>query len=655
MKDARFSIMIQIIFILLIISISSSCSHRNLSNEHLEAALIFAEDNRGELERVLAHYQDDSLKLEAAKFLIQNMPYYYTYKGSDLDQLYKALDQVSDSGRYDRTKYDYLKSFPYNRLIKEYDAKVIKAEYLIGNIDYSFKVWHERPWGKYISFDDFCEFILPYRIKNEPLTHWKKDFYHRYTPILDSLYQGTDVVKACTALNHYVIGLNWTPCSEFNDPHLPADFLIEKRVGDCRDITDFVAYIMRSVGIPVATDFYFYSPTKLYGHSWNVLLDTTGLALSFFASDFDPQRNKQVGYVKGKVYRHCFGLQLDRMVTLEKGFNIPAPLNDFFLKDASSDYFPTGDIYVDCDHIASSSSRPVWLATFSPRRWIPIGEGEYKDGKACFRHVEPGLFYATLYSDDKGNLYPAGPAFKIDPETGAVLHFRPEGNNNQVVLKRKYPFSESCALFLERMKSGKFEASNTRDFKDADILYQIKYRPEGKYYTADINTAKKYRYVRYISDPIHSGDIAELAFYEDSSKHEPLKGEVMSSPPYKKIPEFDPENAFDGDRLTYFSGGTWPGWVGLDLGDPKVVEQIEYMPRNDDNFIRVGDTYELFYYSEKGWESLGAKVADGGELIYDNAPKHALFWLRNLTRGKEEQVFSYQNGKQSFNLKEVIY
>lgn len=79
------------------------------------------------------------------------------------------------------------------------------------------------------------------------------------------------------------------------------------------------------------------------------------------------------------------------------------------------------------------------------------------------------------------------------------------------------------------------------------------------------------------------------------------------------------------------------------------------MPRNDDNFIRIGDTYELFYYTAKGWKSLGQQIADSDELIYINAPEHALFWLRNLTRGREEQIFSYYGGKQHFNLKEVVY
>lgn len=653
MKNTKTSLLALTVLFLLLQITFYSCNSVSVPENRLEEALTFAGENRKELEKVLSHYRADSLKLKATIFLIENMPHYYTYKGKVLDSLYEALTQVCDSGQYDKVRFRSLSPFPYSKLTKEYDSRIIKADYLIENIDYSFKVWCERPWGKYISFDNFCEFILPYRIKNEPLSHWKKKFYDRYTPILDSLYNGTDVVNACTALNHYLKGDKWNYFKDINDPHLPADFLIDKRVGDCSDMTDHALYVMRSVGIPIATDSYIYSPTRRNGHAWNALLDTTGLVISFFNTDFDPKRSQQVSYVKGKVYRHCFGLQSDRMASLEKGFNRPTPLNDLFLKDASSDYFPTGDIYVDCDNIESSDSRPVWMAVFSPRGWIPIGEGEYKDGKARFRHIESGLFYATLYSDEKGELHPAGPAFKLDSETGTVLHFRPEGNNNRIILKRKYPFSKSCETHLERMKDGRFEASNTKDFKDADLLHQIKNRPEGKYYMIEVNTSKKYRYVRYISDPMHPGDIAELAWYENS-EGAPLKGEIMSSPPYTKSPEFDAKNAFDGDRLTHFSGATWPGWVSLDLKKPKTIERIKYMPRNDDNFMHIGDTYELFYHTAKGWKSLGVKLADDATLIYDNAPKHALFWLRNLTRGKEEQIFSYQNGSQSFNLKEDV-
>jgi len=45
---------------------------------------------------------------------------------------------------------------------------------------------------------------------------------------------------------------------------------------------------------------------------------------------------------------------------------------------------------------------------------------------------------------------------------------------------------------------------------------------------------------------------------------------------------------------------------------------------------------------------LGVKVAEEPKLIYNNVPSHALYWLRDLTRGNEEQVFTYYDNKQIF-------
>ena len=53
-----------------------------------------AGDNRAELERVLAHYEGDSLKLEAAKFLIRNMPGHYSYADTSACIYYNAVDSA---------------------------------------------------------------------------------------------------------------------------------------------------------------------------------------------------------------------------------------------------------------------------------------------------------------------------------------------------------------------------------------------------------------------------------------------------------------------------------------------------------------------------------------------------------------------------------
>jgi hypothetical protein len=34
------------------------------------------------------------------------------------------------------------------------------------------------------------------------------------------------------------------------------------------------------------------------------------------------------------------------------------------------------------------------------------------------------------------------------------------------------------------------------------------------------------------------------------------------------------------------------------------------------------------------------------ELVYHNVPSGALLLLRNLTKGKEERIFTYENGEQ---------
>ena len=56
-----------------ILSILTSCFMQKTKGVSLEHALSMAGENRVELEKVLEYYKNDSLKLEAARFLIRNM------------------------------------------------------------------------------------------------------------------------------------------------------------------------------------------------------------------------------------------------------------------------------------------------------------------------------------------------------------------------------------------------------------------------------------------------------------------------------------------------------------------------------------------------------------------------------------------------------
>lgn len=72
---------------------------------------------------------------------------------------------------------------------------------------------------------------------------------------------------------------------------------------------------------------------------------------------------------------------------------------------------------------------------------------------------------------------------------------------------------------------------------------------------------------------------------------------------------------------------------------------IGYMTRNDDNNIRIGDTYELFYW-DMDWVSLGKQIADDFNLTFHHVPQNALLLLRDLTRGTDERIFLYKDTKQ---------
>jgi len=127
-----------------------SCTNSNYSQD-VDRVLKASGDNRMELERVITHYDSlgDSLKLEAAFFLIGNMEdhAYGTYALQDsskedisLNVLdYPDFDAVIvylDSIEQERGELDF------ERGEKIEDVSTISADYLIDQIDWAFRAVH---------------------------------------------------------------------------------------------------------------------------------------------------------------------------------------------------------------------------------------------------------------------------------------------------------------------------------------------------------------------------------------------------------------------------------------------------------------------------------------------------------------------------------
>lgn len=626
------------IFILLL-SFLNAC--QSPEDVQLEQALEFAGKNRKELEKVLEYYINESEKQEAARFLIRNMPHWYSYEGWQLDSINKILA----SGNISKSAVEEWRNVSLYSLPKVYDAHTITSEYLIENIDMAFDAWKKRPWNRTLGFDDFCELILPYRIADEPLSPWRKLYHDCYASVLDSTYHGSDVIKACRIVDRKLKETGYRYNTDFTIPHLRGDFLFNHRIGYCREVCDLTLYAMRACGIPVATDYFVYAPDYQHYHSWNTLRDTTGLYIQFNFNEFEATRNekKTDGRKKGKVYRYCFGKQQERFSSLEKNSEIPFLFKNQYVKDVTANYFGENIVTVP---LQSKKEKYVYLGIFSPNNWIPIDMAIREGNQVTFHNLESGIIYIPLYSDGNKQI-PAGYPFIY--KNGKAELLKPDTNNmKNAILKRKMSIKPTISEWLFRGIIGaRIEASNNSSFSNSDLLYLFTDTLQSNYYKLlPLKTNKKYKYIRFVSPKDKRMELAELTIFQDTLCHNQVSLRRMNDiEPLTAI-----DNITDGNILTYFQAKDTATYVAYDLEKATLISRIIFSPRNDDNYIWFGDCYELFYQDGvNGWKSLGTQTASSQTLEY-SVPQNALLWLRDRTKGKEEQVFILKNGIQMFTI-----
>ena len=142
-------------------------------------------------------------------------------------------------------------------------------------------------------------------------------------------------------------------------------------------------------------------------------------------------------------------------------------------------------------------------------------------------------------------------------------------------------------------------------------------------------------------------NVAELYFYQ-AGNEKPVYGKIIGTTgSYNNHPTWTREAVFDDDPLTFFDAPTpCDAWVGLDFGEPVKIDHISYTPRGDGNDVTPGDTHELLYWCSGQWISLGKRVANDIVLVYEDVPVNTIYWIRNLSRGKDERIFTYENGEQ---------
>ena len=626
----------------LVACLLSACTSGNSEAERLKYALDFAGDNRGELEKVLEHYKADTLKLEASKFLISNMPHYYSYEGRELDSAKVVLAHLAHSK--DWTSDSPWVSYNYYSLPKVYDAHVITADYLIDNIDRAFKAWKGRTWNANLSFEDFCELLLPYRVGDEPLSDWRPLYEQYYVNFLDSAYQGNDVLEACSIVNDELCRQDCKFFSKMAVPHYDATLLFHNRAGYCRENCDLGLYAMRVCGIPVAKESFKFSPDYRNSHQWLTVRDTSGVYIQFGYDGMKPQRGvkRSDGRKKGKVFRTCFGIQEAQVHKYDGVHRVPADLKNVYKKDVTANYFGANLVKVPIQ----KTDKEVFLGAFATDGWKPIDMGVGKNGCATFVDIEPDVIYMPLVYDESQELREAGYPFVYEGKTRKVRLLK--GNMKmleKVALTRKMPLKAREKEWLWRcIIGGKLEASEEASFKNPYLLYDFKDTLDHSLLRIKNNSKRKFRYVRYTGPQNQNIEFAGLNVFEDSLCQRKIHLKLFT----KLDSLFAPQNITDDDMLSVFVGDASFHSLVFEMEHETSIGGLDFYPRTDGNFVWTGDQYELFYQDGiSGWKSLGVKTAQGKNIEF-MAPKGAVLWLRDLTTGVEEQIFLYHDGKQQF-------
>lgn len=622
-----------------------------------QQALKMAGENKAELEKVLEYYsqnEGDSLKLKAAEFLIENMHVHFSYKSQVWEDFQMELEVLyNNEAVYEKLEqkleelYNKYGSSLSSDLTYISDLQTISADFLINNIEKAFENW-EGPYTSHLSFEDFCEYLLPYRAGREPLADWRKEFQENFIPSLYARFpEGTDSISAkylCNLIKTYPHGNLSTVGGKL--PDYNAHILSIMRMGSCKHYCAQATLASRYLGIPVSLDFTPQWATRSLGHEWNALIQKNGKPLSFGIGDncelgehieFIPDR------VPPKVYRQTFSKQKESLAMIRGKENIPPSLSSPCMKDVTNEYYDCVDVQVRFDFKAPEKNKFAYLAVFDNVKWVPVAWAKVNDDKACFKNMNRNILYMPGYYHNN-RFIPAASPLIVD-SLGNINNVELSKNRKQsMTLSRKYQnglVDGNCA----EMAGGRFQLANKADFSDAIDIAEIMEKPDASYHIVTSDIEGSYKYFRYIARPKSLGTIAELELFESGSK-ERLTGKIIGTE--QTIPNFAKENAFDGDPLTNFI--KWESdevWVGLEFGNPKQIEKIIYLPGNDDNCIRDGELYELFYW-DKMWISLGKQTGSSEtyRLKYENVPVGALYLLRNHTKGVEERIFTYENGKQ---------
>lgn len=501
--------------------------------------------NATELRKVLGSYRGNkySIQYASAEFLVRNMGWHISEEN---DGIYS-------------------------------DAAILPYDFLREHIDHAVEQWQTSPYSKDLTFEEFCEYLLPYRAAygfgHNVSGKERYDWVVEHIGLPDSI---TDIKELIKHYNHGVHALRergGKRNAQFRDG---LNDLLYDDYTDCADKAVQTCLNLRAIGVPCVVEHNLGYRTFKAHHNHCAVWDTQHKEWIKFdaegVSDY-PGEGDWTSAELLNLYRETYAPQAGTPYV--EGEKMPRGFVSPCQKDITHH---TVSIEIPLDTILNGSV--PYLATFhrSETGLQPFTYGRIVGDKAIFDHVVPTVWYVVaIYPQGKQQIISR--PFWVNDASNRLASITyadfsgVEGSTEDITIYRKYPIKERLVKRARTLIGTTIEGANHPDFSDAHLLWRLDSMPLPEVEHYPFLKKGNYKYYR-----LNTPEACEVSVLEW------LTADGV-------LPISDNNNkAYDGDMTTAPTDSTS---ITLSLLQPQRVIGVNLAPINADNAITPGHNYQL--------------------------------------------------------------
>lgn len=362
---------------------------------------------RTELNKTIAHYYDspDTAKREALYYLLRNLMQHYwvLYHIADsVDTVYSFNPFAYNSFTEAKQNWDSLKKaipglqFKGKKFVRDIDT--IRGNYLIENIEQAFKT-REFAWTKNVSDTLFYEYVLPYRVANEPISDWRREILSDFSWLIDSLRPNTPDLLIQFVDDYINEEIKIDNRYTFEETLQDYNAIKISKRGSYEEIAILKAYIMRAFGIPATIDYIPYLNDSCSAYYFAVASNQNGGFSPMYPIDASTVlKLENIAKVYRRVYRKIGSSLINR-----KPISLTTPLfiGHYSYEDVTENYIPIENLNftLDCPDTL------IYIAIHKDGNWRAVDWALCENNGISFEKMCKTLDYKLMYME-KDSLLP---------------------------------------------------------------------------------------------------------------------------------------------------------------------------------------------------------------------------------------------------------